>query len=95
MSTKSLVGTLGNFAVQSKTQGLTSTGIFSNLYWERTSIGYATESQSSSESGPKDGTELDATHNHTLSGNTGSVGSGNAFRLLQPYITCYMWKRIS
>lgn len=27
------------------------------------------------------------------SGNTGATGSGSSFSLLQPYITCYMWKR--
>lgn len=32
-------------------------------------------------------------HTHTVSGNTGSKGSGTAMSLLQPYITCYMWKR--
>ena len=32
-------------------------------------------------------------HTHRVSGNTGSKGSGTAMSLLQPYITCYMWKR--
>ena len=31
-------------------------------------------------------------HNHSLSGNTGNAGS-TAQSVLQPYITCYMWKR--
>lgn len=34
-------------------------------------------------------------HTHTVSGNTGSVGSGQSFSIMPPYITCYMWKRIS
>lgn len=35
-------------------------------------------------------------HTHTVSNsstNTGNKGSGTAMSLLQPYITCYMWKR--
>ena len=32
-------------------------------------------------------------HEHTISGSTATVGSGNAHSNLQPYITCYMWKR--
>lgn len=31
-------------------------------------------------------------HTHTISGTSGSYGSGNA-QNLQPYIVCFMWKR--
>lgn len=35
------------------------------------------------------------THTITLSGNTGSKGSGTAHSNMQPYITCYFYKRVS
>ena len=37
---------------------------------------------------------INASHDHTFSGNTGSTGDGNAGNL-QPYITCYIWLRIA
>lgn len=40
-------------------------------------------------------TSWNGTHTHTVTtnaSNTGSAGSGNSGNL-QPYITCYMWKR--
>ena len=38
-------------------------------------------------------TNSSGAHTHTVSGTTGNRGSGTAMSLLQPYITCYMWKR--
>lgn len=32
-------------------------------------------------------------HTHTISGSTAATGGGGAHSNLQPYITCYMWKR--
>ncbi len=50
----------------------------------------------------KSATESAGSHTHTLSGSTGgasgntaSTGSGQAHNNLQPYITCYMWKRVA
>ena len=36
---------------------------------------------------------FDNTHDHTAT--SASVGSGNDINIVQPYITCYMWKRIA
>ena len=33
------------------------------------------------------------THTHTISGSTAATGGGGSHNNLQPYITCYMWKR--
>ena len=38
-------------------------------------------------------TNLDGLHSHTFSCTSGSSGSGSSHTNLQPYITCYMWKR--
>jgi hypothetical protein len=37
--------------------------------------------------------DIDASHNHTVSGTTGTTGSSATNANLQPYITVYMWKR--
>ena len=38
-------------------------------------------------------TDSAGTHSHSFSCTSGSSGSGSSHTNLQPYITCYMWKR--
>lgn len=85
-----LKGGANNISGQDSTWGLTSTGIVSN--WGDTN-GFYSNSRSTTTS-YKDGFYIDASHSHSISGNTDSSGGGNAHNNIQPYITCYMWKRI-
>lgn len=85
-SEKSLKGGVNNISGQDKTWGLTSSGIFSN--WGDTKGLYSTSRETTTNY--KDGFYLDATHTHTI----GNTGGGNAHNNLQPYITCYIWKRV-
>ena len=82
---KSLVGSSWNFAGQdaSNGPGNTHSGIISPAGDD----GYYYPSSRSKATGSKDGIKVDASHEHN------SVGGGQAHNNLQPYITCYMWKR--
>lgn len=85
-SEKSLKGGVNNISGQDKTWGLTSSGIFSN--WGDTNGFYSTSNRTTTNY--KDGFYLDATHTHTI----GNTGGGNVHNNLQPYVTCFIWKRV-
>lgn len=85
-SEKSLKGGVNNISGQGETWGLTSSGIFSN--WGDTNGFYSTSKKTTTNY--KDGFYLDATHTHTI----GNTGGGNVHNNLQPYVTCFIWKRV-
>lgn len=85
-SEKSLKGGVKNISGQDKTWGLTPSGIFSN--WGDTKGIHSTSNGTTTNY--KDGFYLDATHTHTI----GNTGGGNVHNNLQPYVTCFIWKRV-
>lgn len=66
------------------------------------SIAYATEQKNGNNNDYTDIVNIDATHNHTVSGTTGSSGSGNTgstgnanpFSIIQPSKVVYRWHRV-
>jgi hypothetical protein len=94
VSTKSLTGSFLNVAVQSSATDISATGVMTERNADGEVVGYATSSKSGNGTTYTDGFTLNASHNHTLSGNTSSTGAGSAGNL-PPYITVYMWKRRS
>jgi microcystin-dependent protein len=81
-NSRSLTGTIKNFAYQSSGTHATATGICSMLSNSET-IGYATASQTKQ----ADGVQINATHTHD------SVGSNTAHNNMPPYLAVYVWKR--
>lgn len=89
---KSLTGTVHNFAGQSASwgPGNTVSGICS-ASGDDTAF-YPSNTDKTTKY--KDGFKINATHSHVASATVESAGGGNAHNNLQPYITCYMWKRV-
>ncbi|MCI9137898.1 MAG: hypothetical protein HFH48_10135, partial [Lachnospiraceae bacterium] len=131
-----LSGNLWNFAVQSDTSGISTSGIISKNNVNGGAVGYATVRKTGNSTTYTDTVNINASHGHSLSGttnaaagstansavfysgaasgstanstafNSGPNGSGNSHNhgftgtagsisTIQPYITCYMWKRIA
>lgn len=86
-STKSLTGGVWQIAVQSSTSGIACNGIFSKRYQEGV-VGYATLSRDAqSDLSYVDAFNIDASHNHSVSGTTGYAGySGHSMSMFQPTI---------
>ena len=89
---KQLIGTVHNFAGQSASwgPGNTVSGICSASGDDTAFY----PSGTSKTTKYKDGFKIDATHSHAASATMENAGGGNAHNNMQPYITCYMWKRI-
>ena len=83
-STKTLTGTITNQYVAGDTYG-TTTGVFSQTNM--------TVDGDGGEGRPGRDIAFDGTHDHTVSGTTGSTGSLATDANYQPFITVFMWKR--
>lgn len=91
-TSKTLTGSVWNMAVQSSSQNLTTTGIFSSRATTE-GVGYASNSNQR-----HDGFNIDATHSHGIPNHTHTVNyagtSGNATDAnMQPYIIVNRWHR--
>ncbi len=78
----SLIGSVWNVAKQNSSTQMTAGGIFS-LRRSSENQGYGTDTHTTG----YDGFNCDASHTHATIGNNGAHNN------VQPYITCYIWKR--
>lgn len=87
---KSGTGTVGFSVNLTHTHSVTAPAMTTNTQ-SATTTGGASNTTTTSQSASTTGVQS-ANHTHSFSGNTGNTGSGSSGNL-QPYITCYMWKR--
>lgn len=78
---RTLIGSVWNMAAQNATQNISCSGVFSTRTTSE-GVGYATVYNTRN-----DGFTFDRSYEHT------SVGGSGSHNNLQPYITCYIWKR--
>lgn len=93
-STKSLTGSFqftDNDATYMKVRAKTASGIASTSY--SGSASHVSSDGVPSSANLPNQIDLDASHNHTISGTIGSVGNGNAHENMPPYCVVYRWKR--
>jgi microcystin-dependent protein len=92
-TTTGLTGTIPYLAMKASNETEGGNGIISSVY-----AGNADLAGTDSSYGKYRRTTINANHTHSLnnlSGTVGSTGNNTAHNNLQPYITCYIWKRIA
>ncbi len=80
----SLTGHVGEIADQGTSAQCNPSGIFSRRAVSG-AVGYGDDGKNDT----KDGFDADLSHEHS------AEGGSNSHNNLQPYVTCYMWKRVS
>lgn len=88
-----LEGGMNNIAGQDASWGLTAQG--SGIVTNKGDVNGFYPNAKTNTTSYQDGFWINATHSHTASTTVScaSTGGGQGFEILQPYTTCYIWKR--